>query len=336
MAQRIPGTVGFALGGLGGFNAYGVGFLQAARALGIKPDIITCTSGMIGWVAEWLEGKDLWPGLERQIAEGNKFPPPFDWMNSIWMSMFGDPGIFRPAVPEYWLRWMSPTSRIDTKTLLDRLYPAQMYVPTRPPEDFSHIAHVMNHSDTPVVFNSFHPKSGMGYLHINDAACAFLKAKYGETGGPEKYRRITPEAVRGALWLYMYGFSHQDNPYGLVDGAYNRQIIVRELHACDRLYAARPLNTRWIGHLPENGFETQDFTTELWLNSAYAAEVAGIDQINHLIEHGKLNVDEFHKVKLIPVEIPHQDGFFRYFVERETIYQHAYEQATKAFQHNEW
>jgi hypothetical protein len=53
--------VAFALGGLGGFNGHGVGFLQAARELGVKPAIITCTSGMIGWTAEWLDNQDLLP-----------------------------------------------------------------------------------------------------------------------------------------------------------------------------------------------------------------------------------------------------------------------------------
>jgi hypothetical protein len=74
-AEPTPATIGFALGGLGGFNGYGVGFLQAARTLGVKPAIITCTSGMIAWVARWLDGEDLEPLLLAQIQESTKFPP---------------------------------------------------------------------------------------------------------------------------------------------------------------------------------------------------------------------------------------------------------------------
>jgi hypothetical protein len=61
VTKPAEGKVGFALGGLGGFNAYGVGFLQAARQLQVAPDIITCTRGMIAWAARWLDGEDLGP-----------------------------------------------------------------------------------------------------------------------------------------------------------------------------------------------------------------------------------------------------------------------------------
>ena len=38
MTETAKGKVGFALGGLGGFTAYGVGFLQAVRQLQVTPD----------------------------------------------------------------------------------------------------------------------------------------------------------------------------------------------------------------------------------------------------------------------------------------------------------
>ena len=37
----------FALAGLGGFNAHGAGFLQAARDNRYQPDLVTVTSGQI-------------------------------------------------------------------------------------------------------------------------------------------------------------------------------------------------------------------------------------------------------------------------------------------------
>ncbi len=46
--------IAFALGGLAGNNAYGAGFLHAALYCHVKPAIITCTSGQIYWVAEYL------------------------------------------------------------------------------------------------------------------------------------------------------------------------------------------------------------------------------------------------------------------------------------------
>jgi hypothetical protein len=329
--------VAFALGGLGGFNGHGVGFLQAARELGVKPAIITCTSGMIGWTAEWLDNQDLLPKLETQIRESNKFPEPFDWLNSLYIVAFGDPGIFRPAVQEYWQRWLTPmlpgafTPKPDKaalnrylKSMLDRMLPAQVYVPLRPRETVERIARIFNSSQTPVAFNSLHPKTGQAYLHLNDAACDFLGVQYGEVGGEEKCQRITPEAVAGALWLYFYGFGHKDNPHGLVDGAYNRQFIIRELTDVDRIYAVRPMNTKWIGNLPENYFEIQDFTTELWFNSAYAAEVGQMALINKLIDQGKLTDPKFRKIELVEVQVEKQYGYFDFFVEETEVYERSY------------
>lgn len=336
MAKQVAGKVGFALGGLGGFNAHGVGFLQAARKLGVQPSIITCTSGMIGWVAEWLEGKDLEPDLLKQIASDNKFPPPFDWLNTLWISWFGDPGVFRPAVNEYWARWFSPLTSPHPKELVDRLLPAQVYVPLRARDDLERIAQTLNKSDIPVAFNTFHPKTGMAYLHINKAAQDFLGVRFGEIGGREKYLPITTEAVAGALWLYFYGFNPKDNPHGLVDGAYNRQFIISELHMCDRLYAVRPQNSRWIGTLPENYFETQDFTTELWFNSSYSAEVAQMAIVNKLVRQGKLSTADFHEVELLEIQVEHQYGYFQYFVEEKSVYDNSLKASTRLLEEHEF
>ena len=61
VARPAQGRAGFALGVLGGSDACEVGFLQAVRQLRVRPDIITCTSGMIAWAARWLDGEDLEP-----------------------------------------------------------------------------------------------------------------------------------------------------------------------------------------------------------------------------------------------------------------------------------
>ena len=83
VTKPAKGTVGFALGGLGGFNAYGVGFLQAARRLQVAPDIITCTSGMIAWSARWLDGEDLEPLILEKCQQESRFPPSLGWLNTL-------------------------------------------------------------------------------------------------------------------------------------------------------------------------------------------------------------------------------------------------------------
>ena len=55
--------VAFALGGLAGNNAFGAGFLQAALDLGLAPDMISCTSGQIHWVREYLRCKTEGSGI---------------------------------------------------------------------------------------------------------------------------------------------------------------------------------------------------------------------------------------------------------------------------------
>ncbi|MEI8395829.1 MAG: hypothetical protein WCF85_13900 [Rhodospirillaceae bacterium] len=326
MTTRKDGKIAFALGGLGGVNAHGVGFLEAARALNIEPSIISCTSGMIARVADWLDGVPLQPLLEEQLRQGVKFPPPFHWMNTLWLATFGDPGSFRPAIREYWTRWLKPLERPDARSFFDRFWPAQLYVPQRTPEELSRIAEILNASSIPVMFNSYHPGAAREYLHVNHAACDFLEVKTGEIGGSTKYLPIDSRAVRGALWLYFYGFDENANPEGLVDGAYHRQFIVSELHACDRIYVARPRNSRWDDRLPGNYFEVQDFTTDLWFDSSFTAELAGLRQINQLLAHGRLKGD-FHPVDIIEVEVERKYGFFECLVDERELFEQAFRKA---------
>ena len=65
--------IAFALGGLAGNNAYGAGFLHAALHCDAKPAMITCTSGQIYWVAEYLscllKKKSLQTGEVTSLSE---------------------------------------------------------------------------------------------------------------------------------------------------------------------------------------------------------------------------------------------------------------------------
>ena len=58
-------VVAMALGGLGGFNAHDAGVLAAAHECGLKPDIITCTSGAIFWTHLFLTNPD---GIRAEVA----------------------------------------------------------------------------------------------------------------------------------------------------------------------------------------------------------------------------------------------------------------------------
>lgn len=73
---HIKRETAFALGGLGGNNGFGAGFLQQALDEKVEPQIITCTSGQVYWVAEYLSclrnGKTLSGGTSiEQIFREN-------------------------------------------------------------------------------------------------------------------------------------------------------------------------------------------------------------------------------------------------------------------------
>ena len=190
-----------------------VGFLQAARQLGVTPDIITCTSGMIAWLAKWLEDDDLEPLILEKCEQDTRFPPSLGFLNMLSVALFGSSGISRPALGEYVTRLLSPMKVREelSEQLLDRLLPAQVWVPARSLGEVEHIAYVLDKSPIPVAFNTVHLRSGRPYLHINHAAREFLQVTgkdIGEVGGPQKYTPISTETVGGALWLFFYGFDN--------------------------------------------------------------------------------------------------------------------------------
>jgi len=338
------GRVGFALGGLGGFNAYGAGFLEAARELKVTPDIITCTSGMIEWAARWLDGEDLQPLILEKCREDTRFPPSLGWLNMLSVALLGSSGISRAALPEYLARLLTPmTTRKElSEQLFDRLLPAQVWVPVRRLEEIEHIAYLLNKSPVPVVFNTVHLRSGRPYLHINPAAKDFLKVtgeQMGQVGGPCKYTPISTETVGGALWLYFYGFGNAAqrrlNPLELVDGAYNRQFIIAELSDCDRIYTVRAMNTRWLDHPPQDYFDNQVFMDWLWVNSAYTTEVAGMETINKLIRQKDLQSPDYKAIDLIEVQIPLFYGPFQQLYEKKGVYELALNEATSVLLEHE-
>lgn len=321
--------IAFALGGLGGSNAHGAGFLQAARDAGVRPAMISCTSGTILWVAHYLAGDDLVAVMRRMAEESNLLPAPWQDFNSVWLTATGLPGIFRPAWPEYWLRWFTPPAEPTPKALTDRMLPAQMWVPTRPPEFFGFVAQTLRASDVGVVFNSYNPQLAVEYLYINEALRQTLHVEYGDSSDAGAvYRPITPEAVEASLWLFGYGYGRNFEGEVLVDGAYHRQFILSELCEGPRtskpgvLYVVRPQNLRWLGSLPGNQFEQQDLQTELFFNASYVEQTSRIELINRLVRQGKLK-DGYREVSLQTLEIDLQRGFFEYFVEKQEVFDQA-------------
>ena len=339
--------IAFALAGLGGFNAHGAGFLAAASKCGVVPKLVTATSGQIVVLANWLAGKDLQESL---ITAGN----PADPLAQVRALLFGDPGVFRPAYAEALARLTSwPDFRGGLLNLVaDRLLPAQQYVPERRDADFEQITTTLNGSPIGVVFNTYDPRTGQGFLFGNDAARGLLPKEKAITNTRAETARqepgqhdlryvsqaavereihpITVDAVKSALWLSLYGFHHR--PGGQMDGAYHRSCIISELHVFDHVFVARPLAQGWRGKEPANWFEVQDWQTEMWFSVAYKAEVDALKRINDLIAAGLITDPNFRNVELVEIEPETPAGYFHYFVERPEVYDAAFKASVEAFE----
>ncbi|MGC2774821.1 MAG: hypothetical protein WA418_04205 [Bradyrhizobium sp.] len=331
-------AIAFALAGLGGLNAHGAGFLDTARAWGVTPDLVTATSGQILVLSAWLRGLDL----RQQLISSDRATDPASQARTV---MFGYPGVFRPAFAEALARFTSWPDWRDSpfNVLADRLLPAQQYVPVRSEADFVQAAETLNATPIGVVFNTYDPAAGAGYLYGNDAARSLLpweksipnahavKAQHSAAKRDLRYasdvtaeraiRPITPEAIKAALWLSLYGFANL--PDGQMDGAYHRACIVSELHGFDRIYAVRPLAAGWQGQAPQNWFEVQDWTYEMWFSVGYKAEVDALKRINDLIASGVITDPKFKSVDLVEIQPETPAGYFNYFVERGEVYDNA-------------
>lgn len=328
----------FALAGLGGFNAHGAGFLVAAKECNVVPDLVTATSGQIVVLAAWLQNENL----EQLLVDPDLAHNP---TAQLAIALQGDPGIFRPAYVEALRRFFTPPARHDSplETLLNRLFPAQLYKPTRPRSDFAKIADAFNASKIGIVFNAYNRKTGQSVLYGNEparplwdpqraipSATTSVDDRRGPGPNEPTLRLIDAKAVESALWLSLYGFEHLPQP-DLIDGAYERSCIVSELHNFDRVFVARPLAQGWRDEPPpRNWFEVQDWQTEMWFSARYKAEVDALNQISGLVRSGALS-HPYTIVELIEIAPKTPAGFFNYFIEREAVYKCAYEQAKSKF-----
>jgi len=329
-------TLAFALAGLGGFNAHGAGFLQAARDSDVRPDLVTATSGQIVVLAAYLAGK---PDLKKDLIDPALKDDKFAQLRTL---LFGYRGVFEPATAEAWARLVTPPwFGTDISFYADKLLPAQVYKPTRSDEVIDGIADTFNHSEIGVVFNAYDPVAGTGRLFGNERARALLPEESNVPVLHEQYSSdprlghqgpreeailpIDAEAVKAALWLSLYGFAGM--PMGLIDGAYHRSCIVSELHTCDDLFVCRPLAKGWGKEgLPRSYFDVQDWNTEMWFSVGYKAEIDAMKRINSLIRDERMKAVDMREIE---PETP--AGYFNYFIEREAVFQRAYDDAMPKF-----
>ena len=246
----------FALGGLAGNNAHGAGFLQASVEAAVEPVMISCTSGQIRWLYDYLclrngTGRNLREFLRTEIEQTQPFRNRN--LDLATIATFGAKGVFRPAYAEV----VADTFRNAIDTFMDvqkkgdnvfvareflQLFPCRMLVPDSSEDFFESVSDLFLKSDIGIVFNSYNPPDGHENVYLNDAARELLhstsRRKSFQPGNRNPtyrdrttYQAITPQAIREGLWLYQYGFDQKDNIF--LDGAYFREIILSELTYAD-------------------------------------------------------------------------------------------------------
>jgi hypothetical protein len=375
MSSASP-VIGFALGGLAGNNAHGAGFLHGALTHGLEPTMISCTSGQIYWLYEYLQARGGDPDHLRttflqEIEELHRFRNiNIDYSN---VALRGRPGVFRPAYREFPFDLArnvtgavtrllaNPSDNFWARELLGSL-PGRLLVPEFPPEFFQRISDAFNaEHDIGIAFNSYCPVEGKEIVYLNDAARRQLAPSGGKyqpgyqssSRQRTSYEAITPEAVKAGLWIYEYGF--EDPAARTVDGAYYRQIMLKELTGADVLIVARPINHRWLASsgsdpgenaaLPRRYIEIQDLKTEINFNGSYTGERAQIQLINDLVRQrdeaahkGDGNcaiLNKYRHISLVEIEIAIQRSYFDYIFESPAVFDQAAEAIARRLESDE-
>ncbi len=349
--RAIPGSVGLALGGLAGSNAFGAGVLQAARDLGFKPLIISCTSGQLAWVDEYLlageRGPSLREPLRELIAQGERTG--IRDLDTALLGFLGVRGAVRPArweypkdlVRNYWRAWFKIATGWPRISWLEQsmaIAPGRMLVPDFPDSYYEEMAARFNDADVAIVFNSYHPAAGLEHVHLNPAALDLYERR---TGRPDDYdpgresrhrprtvyQRISARSIKDGLWLYEYGF---DKSSGFLDGAYFRQMMLAELWPASDIVAVRPLAHAWTGEdLPTSFAAIQDLKNQVFFDGSYAGERGQITLINALLASGELSSAGYHHITLHEIELHERRGLLDYVFENEGVFDAGLEQGRR-------
>lgn len=337
--------IAFALGGLAGNNAHGAGFLQASLESGVRPDLISCTSGQIYWVYLYLKAlrnnqddvtSKIAPNL-RSVLLDEIEDMPTGTLGTIQRMMLGRPGKIVPDFTHFYnefalnswsllFKSMRHPKEVDLISDFLHLIPSRWLKPEFPDEFYQEISDCFNDENEIGIFlNSYNPTGGHETVYANEPAKRviwFKNRTKQDSGRIVYYEEITPQAVKDALRLYDYGFDKKTDQN--VDGEYFRPIILRELLKVDDIYVIKPCNTRWIGDLPATKVELEDLKTEISINAIYSAERSNIEFVNTLINNGTLHSNSpFHKVNIMEVEPLSNEGFDDYAVEDVRIFDDA-------------
>lgn len=360
-------NIAFAVGGLAGNNFFGAGFLQAALDTGIKPKIISCTSGQIYYVRRYLEAlqEDNKTLLEQEITKQSS---PLEQYKKSAELIFGMNPFMRPAYPADLMQDFAK-SLLQTEQKLIKQEPQKSYgdfaasyirqlmsmlpgrnlVPQFSVEFLEETAEIFKEQkEIGIAFNAYDPQRGHEIVYLNEVAREKLDVKFDEKDGEQEntsayryrthYESITTRSIMDALWVYQYGFDKSVHPLypkihenARFDGAFWRQVLLSELTGAETIYVVRPVNCRWIGELPYSWMEIEDLKFETMFNSAYMGERDKINLINKLISKDGNTLKGYHKIDLIEIEVRTQESYLGYLYENKSLFDQGRQQALVEF-----
>lgn len=227
--ESTQGRIALALGGLAGNNFHGAGILQAALDKRIDPVIISCTTGQIYWVYQYLRAKRTGqPASIKDVVE-TEFSkieplgwPDWDFIN-LFIPFLTDEARekFRPAFPEWFIDLNVNVLRTITNVITNSLadlekavkehqirhhthlfylkrilnnFPARLLIPKMVMDNtlMQEICDEFNNSDIAIIFNSYAPLDGQEHIYLNPGAQAILNKT---PGTPSSFRSYHSTSV---------------------------------------------------------------------------------------------------------------------------------------------
>jgi hypothetical protein len=321
-----------ALQGIGGMNSFAAGTLQTLRKEGIKPDLISATSGAILSAYYFLQ-KDT-NAIEKHYdeyfkSEENGIPTFSKFMQ---YASLGVPGKFSPNYLNIMERFSDNWPLLKSEEWINFCFPNKIYKSEFPQQFFDDIANCFStNEEVGIIINAYNAHNDQAVLYVNERARALNPEL--TTNENFEVKPITPDGVRACLQLLQYG-----DFQGEYDGAYQYNPVLYPLVEADEiiLVTVAPLG-KSLDSI-DNLFDIEDFKLKMLFKNALYAELNEISRINKLIEYGNKLVrpesenkpyKEYKTIKVQSIQPTIHRGLFEYFVETREFYEDGVSQAKK-------
>ncbi len=295
-----------ALQGVGGMNLFASGVLDEFRDRGLKPDLISATSGSILSAFHF-----LYPHMGADKANNpfyTGYGPVSDYMNYINSIIWGKPGVFRPLT--LWERYWKEFPIDNIGKITNMMFPAQLYISQIPQDFFETIAEGFRKSDTGIIINSYSLPDDNAVLYVNGAAMEKIATKLSYYDDLI-VKEMSADGIIASLRLLQLGDYH-----GEYDGAYQYNPILYPLVIADHIIVVTVQSfKKAIKRSLDNYFDQEDFKLKMLFKNSLYAQLNEIELINKLVARNLLHSPLYKYVKVHIVQLTINQGYFDYFVE---------------------